>query len=348
MNCRIKLLSTIIALLFVAVANSQSPVVLHHNGVSTMFYKSTGFSDAYSAAAIGDTIYLPGGFFDGFTINKKIVIIGAGHHPDSTSPTHATQINGSMTLGPDADSSHLEGLHITGHLNVSATGNKIDRLIIRRNVIDGNIVLDGDRTNPSLHIEIAGNVVRGSVDVSNSTNAVLTNNIFQSRVHYVFQGSIANNVFTANPYLGYPFYFYNNIYDCDNSTIENNVFVHPDGTLGFAYCDNSVISKNLFASTAAIDYTNNFPSGNYTAVGSANVLVNWTSSSYNYTDNYHLKNPTTYLGSDATQVGIYGGMKPWKEGAIPFNPHIQAKTIATNTDADGKIQVQVQVAAQNN
>lgn len=343
---------TVLSAVFLMVVSSlclkaQSPVALQHNGASTMYYGSTGFTDAYNASVSGDTIYLPGGFFAGLTIDKRLAIIGAGHHPDSSANTFATQINGSLTLGPNADSSHIEGLHITGHLNVSAANNKMDRLRIRRNIIDGNLALNGDRTTPSLHVEISGNVVRGSLDLSNTLNVVVCNNILQSRLHYAWQGSISNNVFTTQPYIGYPIYQYDIIYDCDNSIIENNVFGGSDQVFGFAYCDNSIIRKNLIA-VSSIDYGNNIQSGNYTAVGSANLMVNWTSSSFIYTDNYHLKSPGVHIGNDGTVVGIYGGLRPWKEGFLPFNPHIQSKTIADKTDGAGKIQVQVKVAAQNN
>lgn len=337
----------ILACLYSAQVNAQSPVVLQHNGVSTLFPKAEGFTNAYNAAVHGDTIYLPGGFFDGITVNKKIAILGAGHHPDSTRSTYATQINGSLTLGQDADSCHLEGLHITGHINTTAN-NKMDRLRIRRNMIDGNVTLDGDRTAASMHVEISGNVIRGSVDLSNTLSVVLCNNVFQSRVHYVYQGSITNNVFTNNPYLPAVGY-YNNVYDCDYSKIENNVFIHTQAPLGFSYCDNSVINNNLFTvATNYVYYTNNLPTGNFSGIGSSTVLMNWTSTSYLYTDNYHLQTPGSYIGIDGSQIGIYGGMRPWKEGSLPMIPHIQAKVIAANTDAEGKIQVQVKVSAQNN
>lgn len=339
---------TVILALWGLVGNlfSQSPVALHHNGNSTMYNTASGFTDAYNASVDGDTIYLPGGFFAGITINKKLTIVGAGFHADSTLATYATQINGSLNLGPDADTTHIEGLHITGSINVTAANNKIDKLKIRRNLIDGQININGDRTTPSMHVEISENVIRGSIDLSNTLNLIITNNIIQNRLHYVYQGMIRNNIFTSNPYLGYPIYHYNNIYDCDYSNIENNVFVHPDATLGFAYCDNSSINKNIFA-TSSIDYTNNFPTGNYTGIGSSNILVNWTSSSYSYTENYHLQNPSSYLGTDGLQVGLYGGLRPWKEGAVPFNPHVGSKNIAPQTNTNGELQIQIRVNAQN-
>ncbi len=343
----IKLSAIISVFLFAIQAKSQSPVALHHAGTVTMFYNASGFADAYTASVSGDTIYLPGGFFGALTIDKRLAIFGAGHHPDSSIHTYATQINGSLSFGPNADSSHIEGLHITSEINVTGANNKVDRLRIRRNIIDGNLNMNGDRVTPSLHVEVSGNVIRGNSDFSNTLNAVICNNIFQARLHYVWQGSVSNNVFNTQPYIGYPIYHYNAIYDCDNSIIENNVFAGSDQTFGFAYCDNSVIRKNLIA-VANIDYGNNSQTGNYTSVGSANLMVNWTSASFLYTDNYHLKTPGIHTGSDGMVVGIYGGLRPWKEGSLPLNPHIQSKTIADKTDAAGKIQVQVKVVAQSN
>jgi hypothetical protein len=147
---------------------AQAPVALHHNGTSTMYTTSSGLTDAYNASVNGDTIYLPGGFFTGITIDKKLTLIGAGFHLDSTQATYATQINGSINLGPNADTTHIEGLHITGSINVTATNNKIDKLKIKRNLIDGQININGDRTTPSMYIEISGNIVRGHLDLSNT------------------------------------------------------------------------------------------------------------------------------------------------------------------------------------
>ena len=347
MKDKLAVASVLLLAFFVNRTLAQSPVVLHHAGTVTMFYNAGGFADAYTAAVSGDTIYLPGGFFGAITIDKRLAIFGAGHHPDSTLYTYATQINGNVSLGPLSDSSHLEGLHITGHLAVATAGIKTDNLKIRRNMIDGQLNLNGDKTTPSLHVEISGNVIRSSVDLSNTLSVVLSNNILQSRVHYVYQGSISNNVFNSTPYYNYPYYSYNNIFDVDNSNVENNVFVHPDGSVVFLECDNTLINKNVFAHSS-VNFTNNMPTGNYIGVGSTNILVNWTSASYQYTDNYHLKTPAIHIGMDGTQVGIYGGLRPWKEGSIPLNPHIQSKTIADKTDAAGRIQVQVKVVAQSN
>jgi len=60
-----------------------------------------------------------------------------------------------------------------------------------------------------------------------------------------------------------------------------------------------------------------------------------------------LQSPSTYIGTDATECGIYGGIFPYKEGAVPYNPHIQQKSISSVTDINGNINVNIKVVAQD-
>lgn len=49
-------------------------------------------------------------------------------------------------------------------------------------------------------------------------------------------------------------------------------------------------------------------------------------------------------------MGIYGGLPNYtfKEGCVPFNPHIISKTIAPNTDVNGHLNINIKVGAQDN
>ena len=72
-----------------------------------------------------------------------------------------------------------------------------------------------------------------------------------------------------------------------------------------------------------------------------------TGSVFDYTDDYQLQDPETYLGMDnKTQVGIYGGALGYKQGAVPSNPHFSSATIAPSTDGEGKLKVNIKVIAQ--
>ena len=64
--------------------------------------------------------------------------------------------------------------------------------------------------------------------------------------------------------------------------------------------------------------------------------------------NFHLKSVCKGIkaGADGTDMGIYGGMYPWKDGDLPINPHIVSKNIGTTLDASGNLKVNVTVEAQ--
>lgn len=341
--------SILSAFLFLATflsAYAQAPVALHHGGSASFYYTTSGFQDAYNASSSGDTIYLPGGFYSGITIDKKLTIIGAGFHPDSTQATFITQINGSIILGPNADSSHIEGLYITGNMEVLASNNKVDNLKIVRNLIDGSVVLNGDRTNPSLQVLIHGNVIRSSIDLSNTLNTTISNNILQNAVHNGFQSSIRNNAFSTVGYVGSPYYGYTyfNFMNCNFCEIRNNMFLNTN-TGHFWLSENNLIEKNIIC-YGSITWGNNIYTGNWTGLTAANILMNFSSGSYLPSDNYHLQNPAMYVGTDSTQVGIYGGLFPFKEGAVPCNPHISSKNVAPSTDANGNLNINFKVIAQ--
>ena len=76
-------------------------------------------------------------------------------------------------------------------------------------------------------------------------------------------------------------------------------------------------------------------------------MVNQSGGSFSYTHDYHLVSPTTYLGTDSTQVGIYGGIFPYKTAAVPLNPHISSQSIPMATDVNGMLNININVNAQD-
>lgn len=105
--------------------------------------------------------------------------------------------------------------------------------------------------------------------------------------------------------------------------------------------------------------------GNYTgsnaqnAYGINNLTETWgntfinsdSNTPFNYpTDNFHLKINSIgkNAGTDGTDIGIYGGLYPWKDGSIPSNPHISLLKVDTKTNANGILNATFQVTPQNN
>jgi hypothetical protein len=73
-----------------------------------------------------------------------------------------------------------------------------------------------------------------------------------------------------------------------------------------------------------------------------------SSTSFSYSDDYHLKSTSVGVnaGRDGTDIGIYGGAFPWKEGSLTFNPHYQRINISPTTDNNGNLNVNIKVEAQ--
>ena len=52
---------------------------------------------------------------------------------------------------------------------------------------------------------------------------------------------------------------------------------------------------------------------------------------------------TTFLGTDGTEVGMYGGVLPYN--STPSYPQITKVNVANKTTADGKLSVEIEVSA---
>jgi hypothetical protein len=333
-------------LLFNLSAQAQQKVALHHNGITTIFGGSDPFTDAYNASANGDTLYLPGGTIPyPATINKSLVIIGAGHYPDSTMATGKTVLTGNLTISQDADNLWLEGFELTGSI-LFTNNHKVDSVTIKRckfNAID----YYGIGTTPCLNNNLLENIITGSVTLTNATSSMLSNNVINGQIANANDIGISNNILLFNSSAtGNPAYVtFNNV---DNCFVTNNIVFRTSGGGNWVHYGSelSTFSNNIFG-VIPNPGTSTFIN-NYNSVVLSTVFVNQTGNVFDYGHNYHLVNPTTYLGIDNTQVGIYGGLFPIKEGAVPINPHIQSKNISTQTDNNGDLNIQIEVGAQNN
>lgn len=335
----------LIALCFcnVSIVYSQQKVALHSNGSTTIFGGSDPFTAAYNASVSGDTLYLPGGTIPyPTTINKGLVIIGAGHYPDSTVATGKTVLTGNLTISEDADNLQLEGIELTGGISFTIN-HKVDSVVIRRCKFN-NIYYYGTGITPCVNNNIIENVITGEAVFNNATSSMLSNNIINGQIANANNIGISNNILlfnsgcTGNPSC----VTFNNV---DNCYISNNIVFRNNASWVCSGCDLNTFANNIFAvvpSTGTNTWINN-----YYSIVLTSVFINQTGNVFNYAHNYHLVDPSSYLGIDNTQVGIYGGLYPYKDGAMPQNPHIQIINNATTTDANGNLQIQIQVEAQN-
>jgi hypothetical protein len=323
--------------------NAQQKVALHHNGTTTMYSGSNPLIDAYTAAVANDTIYLPGGTFVPPTnFDKRIAIFGAGHYESATVATGKTFINGNVVLKENADNFYLEGVEVNGEF-IFSDNESVNQVIVKRCKINASLSVLGNLSIPSGNFGLFGSVILGNINLTNAQNVLVSNSIIQGRV-LNSMGNVLNNNDILNEYVYYggeaPIHG-------DNNQVNNNIFRRDNS--GNLIVGNGNIAKNNLCAHASPSFgTLSTVSGNFLGIAQTAIFVNQTSDSFNYTSDYHLQNTSAYLGLDGTQVGIYGGVFPYKENAIPTNPHIESKTIAPQTNATGQLTIQVLVKAQNN
>lgn len=328
---------------------SQIAVTLHHLGTTQIFSGSQPFLNAYNAASAGDTIYLPGFNFSNAqpsSIDKEIHLIGTGHFPDSTQATGRTILSG-LNIKDGADKSHFEGIYFTGSLSFE-TDNAVDSVIIKRNRIDGTVAFNSSvGNNKCKGVEIYDNSIGNSIDCNNAEAINIHNNILSSGSYYV--GTVMNARLNSHIHnnVMFVYYYSSAIYNSEYCLVENNIMIPIHGSCanysGTNYC---TFKNNILIGDPTGDTYHTW-TNNYVNLSAASLINHFNSYGLDNLNNYHLVNPLTYLGSDGTETGIYGGASPYKEGAITSNPHIQSKSIANQTDVNGNLNVNIKVSAQD-
>ena len=328
----------VLSLLFLAALSliAQQKVALLSNGVTTIFGGAAPFVDAYTAAVDGDTIYLPGAtLIPPASIDKTLAIIGAGHYPDSTTATNKTIIPNSINIKENADSLFLSGIEFSGSITFY-TNHQVNNVVISRCRINSTINYAGNAATPCTYNTINECVV-GNIYLSNATSCIVTNCIISSNVRYGSGNAIYNNVFISTGYSSHEFMNLSNCFIANNIVANSTYLIYSCNSCTFTY---NVWSANPTGGTNT--WTNNY--NNTTMTG---FLVNQTSGSFSYTDDYHMTSPSSYQGTDSTPIGIYGGIYPYKTAAVPLNPHISSQSIPMATDVNGMLNININVNAQD-
>jgi hypothetical protein len=330
----------LIVVLFIGLtAHAQQKVALNSAGNTTIFVGLNPFIDAYNASVNGDTIYLSGGGYDAPTlIDKGLTIFGAGYHPDSTSATFPTQLTTGFALGENADYLHLEGMQFTTLTKTKDI--QVNNLTIKRCKI--NSLTFSSNGVPSIYstsFMLSESIITGQISLYSMSNSMLSNNIIQYNIISSDNNTFQNNIFLKQTSI---------ISNSDNNIFANNVFSNTDGNILLS-ANGNIFENNIFTTPSPTLGTNAIDINNYKSVVLATVYVDQTGFVFDYIHDYHLQTAaaTTYLGKDGNQVGIYGGLFPYKDGAVPLNPHIQFKNIAPQTDNNGDLNIQIKVAAQD-
>ncbi len=348
----LQLLSIIIIIIGIQLNTSHGQsLIAVQNGNNVSFHSQV--NSAITAAGDGDTIYIPGGSWTigELEISKKLHIYGSGFNTESSIESGITILGGSILLKSGASNGSIVGCYLNPYcysgcpfsiiIKDSVNNYKISRCDIKSGI---------QFQNYSKNILISENLIgaAGSGCLYGGAyslriigcNNLITNNVIVGQV-----SSEAGNYFRNN-IISYCTQFCTAI-NADGTEFENNV-IHDCWSPSISNCK---FKNNLNWERSGIDGRNNYHQNNYSLDGiNFDSIFIQNDGLRSYSSNLRLKPSIALsaLGTDGKQVGIYGGLFPWKDGSLPSNPHVQYKQISSTTDQNGNLQINMVVKAQNN
>ena len=299
-----------------AFSQTEDTKVILQSGAATTIYDGTQISTAIGAASKGDILYLSEGTYDSFTIDKEILVRGVGEN---------TWIEGDVTISIPNNATLtqavLEGVNVSGTITITQPATN---LIIRNTKV--------------LDVKVNGALTNGLIDrcwitgtfwMNNNTNNTTVKN---SKVKFISAGSLTYNTCT----------FLNcNIGKRKNNTtaaVFTNCIIGSYKNLGemngLGTMESSVFTNTLFNTYdgsigSSTSKTNCYFISEYDGACDQNTLESRVDLS-------------EYLGTDGTQVGVYGGTTPFT--LDPQVAKVTESTFTVDTDAK-KLTVKLKVAA---
>lgn len=309
--------------------------------------------EAYQNAVSGDTIYIPGGSFNmPATIDKSLVWIGVGYHPDSTESTYYTRINNSVSFKGTCDGTYITGMHFIASVTFGTSGDDAVDVVLFRNRIGGTLTLKiSDGLESLINSKVLECIIDGNINANRGTNVVTEKSIIRGTLNYFISSTFDRNIFTLGAKNGGTGYSYLLTYS-ENCLIRNSVINYASYINWRAEvysCINNTFNNNIFAGNIIFPDFTNIGSDNLINVDLSTVFehIEGTIDTYSYLHNFHLKNgsPAIGAGSLDTDIGIYGGSNPYKDGGLPFTPHIQSVNIDEET-SNGLLGVEIKAVSQ--
>ena len=325
-----KLFFTLVAAVMAATATfAQTTLVatLTHGSNVTMYYGSFALRDAHNAAVSGDVINLSGGAFQSVDIKKAVTLRGSGI--DAQEPTFL--VNNFDINIPTTDTGRLsmEGIRCGNTVYLKGTLTNAYFLKCQFNqmscyssssTIKNAMLADCKVTN---YFNLYGNssiqFINSYVDGFNNGNS---NTAAASFMNCVISGS-----------SGYAYYF-------ESSQMINCIIF---GT--YNHIPNSSVGSNCVYVGFNDDIFKDSPASTGCKKSTYSELFKTFTGTYSDTETFELTDAakTKFLGTDGTQVGMYGGVLPYT--STPSYPQITKMNVANKTTADGKLSVEIEVSA---
>ena len=350
-----------------AKADEPSTLVatLSHGGSLTAYYGREALIKAHTDAREGDIITLSAGKFAVTTINKSVIIRGMGMWPDKATNNDMTTLDGDfeILLKNNNAAVGLEGLCCNANLTVRETEKYNKTVTFTKVLFERTVSIWNDKDRYPFYpvfnnCLIRDFVVRGGL-CQNCRISALTN--------YDGDETLAMNNCVLDTY--YSYYGNHTYIHIENASLTNCLLISEaalvlDSKIKADYCVGFSTLKdngNYFANIAST--TNRMVSDRDNFFKDSSVLTK-NEDEYGDFSGYKLANidATTaddinvdgmgiwqlsdeaakiYKGNDGTVVGVWGGAYPFN--VTPGNPRIKKCEIVPKTDANGKLNVTIEV-----
>ena len=325
-------LSLVVAMIGTTATFAQNTLVatLTHGDNISIYYGVNALREAHEAATSGDIINLSGGAFPAVDITKGITLRGAGI--DAANPTY---VNSNFTINiPEEETERIlvEGIRFTETIQfIGRTSNAYFLKCQFSNVWIENESFDKNMT--FVNCKITSQFSNRGTSSFQFVNSYVANVMFHNDNS---SATFANCIIKPN--IGYECHFIKNsqLFNCiiDHSVDYNNT--NPPSTTQATNC-------------VVVNYWNVFyeSQANTGCVGDVSYEDMFKDYTGTYSDEqtFELTDEamTKYLGTDGTQVGMYGGVMPYS--STPTYPQITKMNVANKTTADGKLSVEIEVSA---
>ena len=322
----------------VSFAQGSLLATLNHEGTVSTFYGASAWKNAHNAATHGDVITLSSGTFVATDITKAVTVRGAGMGIDTTSVAEPTVITGDFKINIHDSVTNrltLEGIYSNHDIKYMNVKNPLFLKCRLKTVIYGNSTNTSILKDASfIHCRISG-----ELNLANNNSASCVNSVIQrpyscssSTSNFEFLNCVL--VFHSSPYLSYVY-----------SSSFKNCIIRGNGSND--YINSSCTAYNCIGlgNTSMFKYITN--STNKIVSDYASLFKTYTGAALDKLDseNFQLTDAakTQYLGTDGTEIGIYGGSLPFDP--TTSNPQITKCNVASKPTADGKLSVDIEVNA---
>ena len=308
-----------------AMAQDSRVATLQHGANFRTYYGADAFISAHEDASDGDVITLTAGEFNLCNISKAITVRGEGMHKTKLSVSYASSGGFKIPTGSNY-SLCLEGVTIyyrqdTGYISLPISGSGGSATVI---ISKCDLTAENHGINVSKCSAVIINSRMATVNGEGNSSITCINSIMPSLSGSTFD--VQNCVITDQPQV-------------TNSIIKNSI-VYGVSTLNDTNTTSHCLVKEGSSGFADSWYIPTEAASNPDPWSEApETPVIWNDL---FGEDYHLTEAAaqTYLGTDGTQVGLYGGAYPYDiTPDYPLVKNLEVKGI----HEDGKLKVKINV-----